>query len=210
MNKFPVAIPQRERRIYTKGVFQMTPEGTVLIPAECQSYLHKGPVAEAVAYLYTPPYGVPGDISRPNAPYVVETQPLNSAAPFFGYGLAGKLVSGLFVPVTGTGDAVYGLLVRVYPAQGANASDPIGTAVPLTAGPANILCKGYMSVFCQLGTPALGSAVYVRYQNPTGSQVVAGLESGTTGNNYLLTGAQWMGPADANGNAEISLGSTRI
>lgn len=192
------------RRIYRKGVFQMNPDGMVLVPEECDSYLYEGPLAKAVAYLYTPPFGIAGDISRPSQPYTVETQPLNPSLPFSGYGLPGKLASGLFVPITTTGDPVYGFLVRVFPAQGANASDPLGTAVPIATGPANILRKGYLNVVCQLGTPTLGAAVYVRFQSPSGNQIVGGLEQGSTANNYLLTGAQWQGPADANNNAEIS------
>jgi hypothetical protein len=199
------------RRIFRKGVFQMTPDGMHLVPEECDSYLYTGPVAEAVAILYTPNYGVPGDISRPNAPYVAETQAISSANTAFpAFGLPGKMVSNFFVPIASTGDAVYGILVRPYPAQGQNASDPLGTAVPITNGPVSVLRKGYINVFCQLGTPAQGSNVYVRYQNPSGSQIVGGLEQGSTGNNYQLTGAIWTGPADASGNAEISLGSTTI
>jgi hypothetical protein len=67
-----------------------------------------------------------------------------------------------------------------------------------------------MNVVCQLGTPSLGAAVYVRYQAPSGSQIVGGLEQGSNGNNYLLSGAQWMGPPDANNNAEISFAGANI
>lgn len=204
MNKYPTV------RILRKGVFKMTPEGTILVPEECDSYLYTGPLSKAVALLFTPNFGVPGDITRPNAPYVAEPQALNSAAPFPGFGLPGQIVSGLFVPITGTGQAPYGLLIRPYPAQGANASDPIGTAVPITSGPCSVLRKGYAAVFAQLGTPALGAQVYIRFQSPSGNQIIGGLEQGTTANNYAWTGAQWMGPPDAAGNAEISFGNTLI
>jgi hypothetical protein len=198
------------RRIYRKGVFQMTREGMHRVDAECDSYLYSGPTSEAVAFLYTPPFGVPGDLSRPNAPLVVETQALNASLPFPGFGVPGKMVSGLFVPVSANNDVVYGFLVRVYPAQGLNASDPLGTAVPFTQGPANIMRKGYMNVFCQLGTPAFGNGVYIRYQNAIAGQPIGGVESGTNGNNYLLTGAQFMGPPDASGNVEISFAGANI
>ena len=196
------------RRIFRKSVWQMTPNGQVLIPEECDSYLYKGPVAEAVAFLYTPPFGVPGDLSRPGAPNDVETGAFVTATPFPAFGLPGKISGNGFVPIANTGDVVYGFLVRPYPSQGANASDPLGTAVPMTTGPCSIMRSGYMNVYAQLGTPAYGAAVYVRYQNPSGSQIVGGLEQGSTGNNYLLSGAQWMGPPDANGNAEICWSGT--
>lgn len=206
MNKVAV----ETRRIFRKSVWQMNPDGMVLVPQECDSFEYKGPVAEAAAYLYSPPFGVPGDLSRPNAPYVAETQILNPSLPFSNYGLPGKIAGGLFVPVAANNDVVYGFLIRVFPGQGANASDPIGTAVPIATGPANVMRKGYMNVFCQLGTPSFGAAVYIRYQNAVTGQIVGGLESGTTGNNYALTGATWMGPPDSSGNAEISFGNTGI
>lgn len=203
-------IRRATRRIFTKGVFQMTAEGMHIVADECESYLYDGPVAEAVAMLYTPPFGVPGDLSRPAGVLDVEGQALNPATPFPGFGLPGKMVSNFFVPITAQNDAVYGFLVREYPSQGLNASDPIGTAVPQTAGHASVMRKGYMNVLCQVGTPAFGGTVYIRYQNPSAGQIVGGLEATSSGNNYALTGAQWMGPPDASGNAEISFAGTNI
>jgi hypothetical protein len=46
--------------------------------------------------------------------------------------------------------------------------------------------------------------VYIRYQNAVAGQIIGGLEGASTGNTYALTGGAFMGPADANGNAEIS------
>lgn len=211
MNKYD---SRRVRRIFTKGVFQLTPMGMILLPEECESFLYRGPVAEAVAVLFTPPYGVAGDISRPNAPYVAETQALNPAAAFSTFGLPGQMVGGLFVPITGTGQQPYGLLIRPYPAQGANAADPLGVAVPIATGPCSVLRKGYANVNLQLQTSAaaFGGTVYIRFQNPVAGQVVGGLESGTTANNYAWTAAnaQFMGPADANGNVEISFGAANV
>lgn len=204
MNKYAT------RRIFRKTVWQMNRDGMVLVPEECESFLYRGPVAEAVAILYTPNFGVPGDISRPNAPYDCETQALQSSTPFPNFGLPGVLSGGLFVPITGNGTQPYGLLVRPYPAQGANASDPLGTAVPITSGPASVLRRGYANVFCQLGNPAVGGAVYIRYQNPSGGQIVGGLEASSNGNNFAWSAAQWQGPADASGNAEIGFGNSLI
>lgn len=158
-----------------------------------------------VAFTFRMPYGIPGDISRASSgANTVEAQAFGATA-FPAYGVPVKLSSGTVVPIVTTGDTVYGLLVRPYPITGPSASDPIGTSVPPTSGVANVLRRGYMTVKVQLGAAscALGSTVYIRYQNPSGSQIVGGLEGASTGNTYTLTGATFMGPADSNGNAEI-------
>lgn len=156
-----------------------------------------------VAITYRAPFGIPGDLTRPSVA-TVEAQPYGAAA-FPAYGLVAKVSGSTVVPITNTGDTVYGFLVRPFPITGPNASDALGVAVPPTAGLANILRRGYIAVNVQLGAAscALGSTVYIRYQNPSGSQVVAGIEGASTGNTYSLTGALFTGLADASGNAEI-------
>jgi hypothetical protein len=152
------------------------------------------------------PFGIPGELTRPSvSAATVEAQAFNSSLPFAGYGLPGKVASGKFVPVAANNDVVYGFLARPFPITGANASDPLGTSVPPTTGVANVLRRGYINVLVQLNAAscALGSSVYIRYQNPTGSQIVAGIEGASNGNNYQLTTAFFTGPADASGNAEI-------
>lgn len=66
--------------------------------------------------------------------------------------------------------------------------------------------RGSIQVFCQRGTPALGGAVYVRI-TANGSYktaVVGGFEAeDDSGNVVQLENAQWGGPADANGIAEL-------
>ena len=155
------------------------------------------------------PFGIQGDISRPSLA-TVESQALNSAAAFAQYGLPGKVSSSKFVPVSAQNDVVYGFLLRPFPITGVNASDALGTSVPPTTGIASILRRGYLSVLVQLGSAscALGSAVFVRYQNPSGSQIVAGVEGATTGNTYQLIStyggpAYFTGPADGNNIAEV-------
>jgi hypothetical protein len=159
------------------------------------------------AFTYRMPYGIPGDITRASSgALTVEGQAFGATA-FPAYGLPAKIVSGVMVPISANNDVVYGLLARPYPITGANASDPLGASVPPTVGVANIMRRGYMAVKVQLGgaSCALGSSVYIRYQNPSGSQIVGGLEGASTGNTYQLTGATFMGPVDSNGNAEICL-----
>lgn len=163
------------------------------------------------AITFRMPYGVPGDISRPSTA-TVEAQAYGATA-FSAYGLPAKSSAGKVIPVSAQNDVVYGFLVRSFPITGANASDPLGTSVPPTSGLAGILRRGYMNVLVQLGgaTCALGTGVFVRYQNPSGSQIIAGVEGATTGNNYQLTstytlggGAYFTGPVDASGNAEVA------
>lgn len=157
------------------------------------------------AFLYRMPYGIPGDVTRA-AQATIEPKVFNSAAAFSAYGLFGKLSSGKFVPV-GSGDAasaVYGLLIRPYPTTGANASDPLGTSVPPTSGIANALVRGYANVKVNAGTAAAGGAVYVRVANAAAGKPIGGIEAAADSSNTIqVSGAFFMGDADANGNAEI-------
>lgn len=160
---------------------------------------------------YRMPFGVQGDISRPSTA-TVEGQAFGATA-FAQYGIAGKTSAGKFIPIAANNDVVYGFLVRVFPVTGVNASDGLGTSVPPTIGIASILRRGYINVFVQLGgaTCALGSASWIRYQNPVAGQIVAGIEGATTGNNYQLTaanslgsGGYFTGPVDGNNIAELA------
>lgn len=157
------------------------------------------------------PFGVPGDITRPSQS-TVEAQPLGATA-FAAFGLPGKISTGKIIPVSAQNDLIYGFLARPFPITGASASDPLGTSVPATSGIANLLRRGYINVLVQLGgaSCALGSNVYIRYQNPSGSQIVAGVEGASTGNTYQVistytygSGAYFTGPVDGNNIAEIA------
>jgi hypothetical protein len=156
------------------------------------------------AILFRMPSGIPGDISR-QSQATVEPGVLNSASPFPGYGLFGKVSSGKFVPV-GAGDTaavVYGLLVRPYPTV--SSQDPLGTSTPPTTGMADILRRGYMTVKNNAGTPALGSQVYVRVATAGAGKPIGGIEAAADSTNTIaITGATFMNAGDANGNVEIA------
>lgn len=158
------------------------------------------------AFLYRMPSGIPGDVTR-QSQATIEPQVLNSSLPFPGYGLPGKISSGAFVPIAG-GDAataVYGFLVRPFPTQGVNASDPLGTGVPATSGVANIMKRGYMNVKVNAGTASLNSAVYIRVAAPAGAKVIGGIEAVADSTNTIqVANAYFTGAADASGNAEIA------
>lgn len=160
---------------------------------------------------YRMPFGVVGDITRPS-PQTVEAQAYGATA-FAAYGLPAKVSAGKVIPVSAQNDVVYGFLVRPFPTTGANASDALGTSVPPTTGVAGILRRGYINVLVQVGgaTAALGTGVFVRYQNPSGSQIVGGIDGATSGNNYQLIstytlggGAYFTGPVDATNIAEVA------
>lgn len=161
------------------------------------------------AILYRMAQGVQGAITRQQTALgSVEPQAFNSSLPFPSYGVPGKMVSGLFVPLSAVGDtAPYGFLVRPYPIVGLNASDALGVAVPLCTGgvAANILRRGYMSIVCNAGTPVQGGTLYMRYANPSGALVLGGIEATSVGgSNVALTNVQFTGPADSAGNVEIA------
>lgn len=158
------------------------------------------------AILYRMNNGIAGDVTRQSVA-TIETQMLDSTAPFSAYGLFGKVNSnGKFAPV-GSGDAasaVYGVLVRPFPTQGANASDPLGTSAPKTTGPADVLRRGYISVKLNAGTATLGGSVYVRVASASTGKPIGGIEAAADSTNTILVaGASFMSAADASGNVEI-------
>ena len=157
------------------------------------------------AFLYRMPSGIPGDVTRPSIS-TIESQVLDATLPFAGYGLFGKIASGKFVPVAASDAAgvVYGVLVRPYPTQGANASDPLGTSVPATTGIGNVLRRGYITVKNNAGTAALGGAVYIRVAAAATGKPIGGIEAASDSTNTILVaGASFMGAADSSGNCEI-------
>jgi len=155
--------------------------------------------------LYRMPYGIPGDVTR-REHSTIESQ-LFGATAFSAYGLPAKFSSGKIVPM-GAGDAgtdLRGFLVRPYPITGANASDPLGTSVPPTAGAADLMKRGYMTVKCNVGTPALDGTVYMRITANGGNTIIGGIEATADGANTItLPTTKFAGPADANGNVEIA------
>lgn len=158
------------------------------------------------AILYRMDSGIPGDISR-KAQSTVEPVALDGTNKFTAYGLFGKIASGKFVPL-GAGDvaaSAYGLLVRPYPTQGANPSDPLGTAVPLGTGIGDCMRRGYMTVKLNAGTAAQAGQVYVRVAAAAAGKPIGGIEAAADSTNTIaITGATFMSAADASGNVEIA------
>lgn len=157
------------------------------------------------AFLYRMPAGIPGDVTRASQS-TIEPVFLNSALPFAGFGLFGKIASEKFVPF-GAGDTAgveYGLLVRSYPITGGSGSDPLGTSTPPTKGVADVLRRGYMTVKLNAGTSAKDGQVYVRVAAAAAGKPIGGIEAAADGaNTVAIPTAAFMGPADASGNVEI-------
>ncbi len=156
-----------------------------------------------VAFLYRAPAGVPGTVTRLNDSNI-EAQIIDSTTPPTIYGNPVKIVSGKLQPVA-SGDAatvVYGFLVRSYPTN--SSADPLGTSTPPTSGVISVMRRGYMTVKLAQGTGALDGAVYVRVTADTGKPVGQIEDAADSGKCVAIVGAAFMGPADANGNVEIS------
>ncbi|SEI98782.1 hypothetical protein SAMN04244579_02710 [Azotobacter beijerinckii] len=158
------------------------------------------------AFLYRMPAGIPGDVTRASQS-TIEPVVLDPNTPFTAFGVFGKIVSNKFVPF-GAGDAdggQYGLYVRPYPITGGSGSDPLGTATPPTKGIADCLRRGYMTVKVNAGTASKDSQVYVRVAAAAAGKPIGGIEAVADSTNTIaITGATFMGAADASGNVEIA------
>lgn len=165
--------------------------------------------------IYRAPFGIAGDLSRSAGNATVESQAIASATQLGAYGIAVKMVSGLMVPLSASGDQIYGFLVRPFPTTGQNASDALGVGIPAQGSvnpQVNILVRGYLSVFVQEGAGSVvaNGAVFVRYA-ASGQLVIGGLGGASIGSNNVAvtsancygTGAFFTGACDSAGNAEI-------
>ena len=71
--------------------------------------------------------------------------------------------------------------------------------------PVSVFQRGCINVKCQNGAPSIDGTVYVRV-TASGSYVVGGFEAEADGaNTVALVNAQWNGPADNNGVAELRI-----
>lgn len=170
------------------------------------------------AFAYRMPAGIPGDINRSGAAFVVEPNVVDTQNPPLAYGVPVALDSTYGIRPIGAADAavnVYGMLVRPYPTSQQTTSsffgsNPLGTVqVPPASGMCDVLKTGYMTVKLYGATAsAPGGAVYVRTQNAGAGQVVGGIEAAADGGNTIQIGAAnntyFRGAADASGNVEIA------
>lgn len=158
------------------------------------------------SFLYRMPSGIPGAISRAQAPTNIEPNTILSTNPPTAYGVpvAVDASTGHVRPI-GAGDTsalIYGFNVRPFPTQSGNT---LGVSTPPTSGETDVMTMGYMTVKCNYGTPAKNGTVYVRIAANGANTIIGGIEaSSDTTYSVVVTGAHFTGAMDANGNAEIA------
>jgi hypothetical protein len=162
------------------------------------------------AILYRMPAGIPGDVTRSAMGLTVEPQIITSAgqanAPVsYGIGVLLDATTGRVRAPTAGDTAIYGILVRPFPTQGPNASDPLGTSTPMAQGTCDVLRRGYISAIVSGPTAASKNGpVYCRIVAAANRPVGAFEAAADGGNSIQVTNAAWSGPADANGISEIA------
>jgi hypothetical protein len=163
------------------------------------------------------PAGIPGAVNRGWAstiePAAVTPQGTAGAPTAYGIPLvidqtAGNVGNMRAVAAGDTSVLVYGLLCRPFPTQESVWSpDPaIGASHPPPVGAIDVLRSGYITVLLSGSTASVkGGQVYVWSAAPSGTHITGGYEStDPAGSGFALGNTQFMGPADASGNVEIS------
>lgn len=160
-----------------------------------------------VAYTTRLPVGFPGRVSRSDS-LTIEPAIIDSGTPPTAYGRPTKIVSGkLRGPASGDAGTVFnGWLVNPYPTQ--SSTNGLGASpTPPTSGLADNMKRGYMTVPLALGTAAKDGQVYV-VTTAGGTVVVGDIVTSASpaggGTGVAVTGAFFMGPADAAGIVEIA------
>ena len=158
------------------------------------------------AYITRMPAGIAGDVSRKEVAKI-EPRMMDPDHAVTLYGVPVKISSAGVAPLT-TGDTVatdvYGFSVRPYPLQ-ASVSEALDAGTPNTNQPLDVLRSGYITVKNNKGTPALSGAVYCRIADGSTAYPLGGIEAASDGGDCeAITGARFMGAADADGNVEIA------
>lgn len=113
--------------------------------------------------------------------------------------------NGVVLPMgTGnTGNQFIGVAGRELKSPAEFFSQNVGQYTP--EEPVSVFQRGCINVKCQKGSPAIDGTVYVRVA-ASGSYVVGGFEAEADGTNTVaLVNAQWNGPADNHGVAELRI-----
>ena len=149
-------------------------------------------------------HGFAGSYAR-QPDMIVNTAPLGGTAVIpFGTPLV-RGENGAVLPMgTGnTGNQFIGVAGREVKSPAEFFSQNVGQYTP--EEPVSVFQRGCINVKCQKGSPAIDGTVYVRVA-ASGSYVVGGFEAEADGTNTVaLSNAQWNGPADNNGVAELRI-----
>lgn len=155
----------------------------------------------------TMPHGYAGSYAR-QPDMVVDTHPLGGKEPIT-FGQALKYDTDGAVVLLGAGSAATdfaGIAAREIKSSINYLEQNKGQYYPYDAVP--VFKRGCINVICQNGTPALAGKVYVRIADNEAypNAAIGGFEAAADGANTVeLTNAQWKGPADANGVAELRI-----
>jgi len=171
-------------------------------------------ITNDVAFGFRMGAGFPGDVNRTH-PFSVEPGLHDANDPIRLYGdpvlidVSANAFRGFAVGDTAI-TAIDGVLVRSFPTQQTSGgmSAAIGAAVPpLAPAVIDVLTDGYIMVKCNnfaVNAPVKGGAVFVRTAATAGNLVQGGFHAADDGANAVeITNAEWNGPCDAAGIAEL-------
>ena len=149
-------------------------------------------------------HGFAGSYAR-QPDMIVNTAPLGgTAAIAFGTPLV-RGENGAVIPMGAgnTGNQFIGVAGREVKSPMEFFSQNVGEYAPQEA--VSVFQRGCINVKCQKGAPTIDGTVYVRV-TASGNYVVGGFEAEADGTNTVaLVNAQWNGPADNNGVAELRI-----
>ena len=149
-------------------------------------------------------HGFAGSYAR-QPDMIVNTAPLGGTAVIaFGTPLV-RGENGAVIPMGAgnTGNQFIGVAGREVKSPAEFFSQSVGQYTPEEA--VSVFQRGCINVKCQKGSPAIDGTVFVRVA-ASGSYVVGGFEAEADGTNTVaLSNAQWNGPADNNGVAELRI-----
>ena len=150
------------------------------------------------------PHGFAGSYAR-QPDMIVNTAPLGGATVIlFGTPLV-RGENGAVLPMGdgNTGNQFIGVAGREVKSPAEFFNQDVGQYAP--AEPVSVFQRGCINVKCQKGEPAIDGTVYVRVAASEGYSV-GGFEAEADGANVVaLSNAQWNGPADNNGVAELRI-----
>lgn len=155
----------------------------------------------------TMPNGMAGSYAR-QPDMIINTKAAGGTAAIdFGLAVVYDENKNVVLPATGaTADQFIGIAAREINTALNYLEQSPGQYAPGDAVP--VFQRGSINVKCQNGTAAVGAPVYMRitYNGTYPNAVVGGFEAAADSSNSVqLTNAQWAGPADANGIAELRL-----
>ena len=149
-------------------------------------------------------HGFAGSYAR-QPDMIVNTAPLGGTAVIaFGTPLV-RGENGAVIPMGAgnTGNQFIGVAGREVKSPAGFFNQNVGQYAP--EEPVSVFQRGCINVKCQKGAPSIDGTVYVRV-TASGSYVVGGFEAEADGENTVaLVNAQWNGPADNNGVAELRI-----